>query len=75
MALQETLSPHGSAMSAPAGVKPLAVRIEEAARLLSVSQGTVYAWIGNGTLASKKVGRVHLVIYASLEALIAGGAQ
>lgn len=47
-------------------LEPIAVKVPEAARLLSVSRGTMYNLIATGQIKARKTGRVILVNYRSL---------
>jgi excisionase family DNA binding protein len=51
--------------------EPLAVEINEAARLLSVSRSQVYVWLEAGQLRSIKAGRRRLVPMDALRELLA----
>lgn len=53
-------------------VKVLAVTIEQAGRMLSLSRGIVYQLVQRGELASFSVGRARRVPVSSIEAFMAG---
>ncbi len=51
--------------------EPVLLRIQETARLLSVSTWTIYRWIGEGRLRATKIGRGSLrVFWTSVNELI-----
>jgi excisionase family DNA binding protein len=52
--------------------EPLAYRIRDAARLLSLSERTVWQLVKDGKLPSRKVGRVVLVTRSALEQFVNG---
>ncbi len=54
------------------GPPPLTVSVNTACRLLDVGPTTMWAMIADGRVKSIKVGRKRLVVYTSLEALVAG---
>jgi excisionase family DNA binding protein len=51
---------------------PLLIRVEEAARLLSVARSTVYELVERGEFPSVKVGRNRRIRYADLAEWAAG---
>lgn len=55
-------------------VERLAVKPEEAARLLDVSRGTIYNMMSRGELASFQIGRSRRIPVAAIKALLAGRA-
>jgi excisionase family DNA binding protein len=55
---------------APEDVKPLAVPVKTACRLVGVGNTTMWALIKSGRVKTVSLGRRRLVIYASLEALL-----
>lgn len=54
--------------------KPLAVSVKDACRILGVGNTTMWALIGDGRVKTMSIGRKRLVIYSSLESLIASEA-
>ena len=54
-------------------MQPLAVRIEEAAKLVGLSKHTIRAYIRKGKIRAVKVGRAVLVPTAELERLVREG--
>jgi hypothetical protein len=54
----------------PAGLKPLAVTIQTAQKLIGIKNTKIWELIGNGSLQTLSVGKRRLVLYASLERLI-----
>jgi excisionase family DNA binding protein len=64
----------GILRDAPESTKPLAVPVKTACKLVGVSNTTVWAFIKTGRVKSVSIGRRRLVIYASLESLLAPGA-
>jgi excisionase family DNA binding protein len=55
---------------APEGIRPLAVPVKTACRLVGVGNTTMWALIKAGRVKTISLGRRRLVIYASLEALL-----
>lgn len=53
-----------------APMEPLAISIEEAANLSSISRRTLYNLLRDGAIQSRKVGRRRLVIVRSLRAYL-----
>ncbi len=53
--------------------KPIAYRVEEAARISGLSRSTLYALRAKGQLAFKRVAGRSLILRKDLEALIEGG--
>ncbi|MBX3302689.1 MAG: helix-turn-helix domain-containing protein [Nitrospira sp.] len=52
-------------------MEPILLRIQEAAKLLSVSKWTIYRWIDEGRLRGTKIGRGSLRVFrTSVEELI-----
>ena len=51
-------------------VKPLAVTVKTACKLLGVGNTTMWHLIGTGRVKTIHIGRRRLVIYSSLEALL-----
>lgn len=51
--------------------KPVAMRITDAAKMLSIGRTTVYQLINEGTLLTIKVGRRRLILTESIQALCA----
>lgn len=49
---------------------PLAVRVKEVSRLLSVPRSTIYAWIDRGVLPAAKIGEVTLVLWEDVQELL-----
>ena len=49
---------------------PLAVRVKEVSRLLSVPRSTIYAWIDRGVLPAAKIGDVTLVLWEDVQELL-----
>ena len=49
------------------------LKISEAAKLLGISQKTVYRWVVSGELAASRVGGLHLIRRADLDARLARG--
>lgn len=58
-----------------AEVKPLAIRPKEAAKLLGVSQRTLWAWTNEGIIPSAKVGRNVLYSISALEQWLAANTK
>ena len=54
---------------------PLAVRVSQATRLTGLSRATLYRRMGDGTLASTRVGGCRLVPMAALQAMAAPKAE
>jgi excisionase family DNA binding protein len=52
-------------------MKPLAVRVSTACELIGVGNTTMWALIKEGRVKTLHIGRRRLVIYASLESLLA----
>jgi excisionase family DNA binding protein len=52
------------------GVKPLAVPVKIACKLLGVGNTTMWALIKAGRVKTISIGRRRLVVYASLESLL-----
>jgi hypothetical protein len=57
------------------GIRPITVSPRRAAELSGLSLAKIWLLIGDGTLASSKVGSRRLVQYDSLERLLLGGDQ
>jgi excisionase family DNA binding protein len=55
--------------------EPLAYRVNEFCRVVGLGRTTVYALIGDGTLATVKIGNRRLIPRQAALALIAGGAK
>ena len=55
------------------GIKPLAVPVKTACRLVGVGNTSMWALIKAGRVKTVSIGRRRLVIYASLEALLSSG--
>jgi excisionase family DNA binding protein len=55
---------------APPAAKPLLVRVEEAARLLSFSRSVIYEMMDSGELPSVRRGMARRIPYAVLQAWI-----
>jgi len=53
-------------------IKPLAVPVKSACRLVGVGNTSMWALIKAGRVKTVNIGRRRLVIYASLEALLSG---
>ncbi len=53
------------------GLKPLAVTINTALRLVGIGRTTLYELIDQGAVETITVGRRRLAVYSSLEALVA----
>lgn len=53
-------------------IEPLAYSINEACRVSSLGRTRLYQLIGEGRLASRKIGKRTIIPAASLRALIAG---
>lgn len=51
--------------------RPLAMRITDAAKMLSIGRTTVYQLINEGTLLTIKVGRRRLILTESIQTLCA----
>jgi excisionase family DNA binding protein len=49
---------------------PLAYRVDEAAKMVSISQSTIYRWIATGKLKTVKIGGIRLVPARALQALV-----
>jgi excisionase family DNA binding protein len=56
---------------APAGVRPLAVPVKTVCKLVGVGNTTMWALIKAGRVKTVSIGRRRLVIYSSLESLLA----
>ncbi len=54
---------------------PLSVKVSAAAKMLSVSETTVWKLIREDVLKPKRIGRNTLIPYSQLVALVEGGAQ
>lgn len=52
------------------GIKPLAVTVKTACKLIGVGHTTMWALIKEGRVKTTNVGRRRLVTYASLESLL-----
>ena len=52
------------------GIKPLAVTVKTACKLIGVGRTTMWALIKEGRVKTTNVGRRRLVTYASLESLL-----
>jgi excisionase family DNA binding protein len=50
--------------------KPIAVTIQAARMLTGLGNTTLWKLIGDGTLATVRVGRRRLILYTSIEALL-----
>lgn len=57
--------------AAPQAAKPLAVSVTTACKLLGVGNTTMWALIKGGRVKTVSIGRRRLVIYSSLELLLA----
>jgi excisionase family DNA binding protein len=55
------------------GIKPLAVPVKTACRLVGVGNTSMWALIKAGRVKTVSIGRRRLIIYASLEALLSNG--
>jgi excisionase family DNA binding protein len=55
--------------------KPLAVSVVRAKALTGLGHSTIYRLINDGTLETSRVGKRRLINFASIERLIAPGAQ
>lgn len=53
---------------------PIAYSIAEAAKVVSTSRPTIYAWIKSGKIRATRVGGRNFVVASSLRALIEGEA-
>jgi excisionase family DNA binding protein len=53
----------------------LAVSPDEAAALANVCRVTIYKWMADGLLPSRKLGKRRLIAVADLERLVTGGVQ
>ncbi len=58
----------------PAGDAPV-LTVKETAHYLSLSLGTTYAYLADGTIPGQRVGRRWIIPRASLEAWLAGTAE
>jgi excisionase family DNA binding protein len=67
MTIHSTGVPH----EAPEGVRPLAVPVKTACKLVGVGNTTMWALIKAGRVKTVSIGRRRLVIYSSLESLLA----
>jgi len=69
------MSIHSTGISpeVPAGAKPLAVPVKTACKLVGIGNTTMWGLIKAGRVETLSIGRRRLVVYASLEALIAPG--
>ena len=56
-------------------IEPLLVRVEEAARILSLSRSTIYEMMDSGELPSVRRGAARRIPVAALHAWIAGQLQ
>ena len=63
--------PQGHTEETPAQPEPLLVRVEEAARLLSLSRSMVYQLMDSGVLPSIRCGSARRIPTAALHAWIA----
>jgi excisionase family DNA binding protein len=55
--------------------KPLVVTLTRARAITGLGHSTLYRLLGDGTLESCKVGKRRLISYASIERLVAPGAN
>jgi excisionase family DNA binding protein len=58
----------------PDSVKPLAVTVRTAAKILGVGNTTMWGLVKSGRVKTVTIGRRRLVIYASIETLLAADA-
>jgi excisionase family DNA binding protein len=56
-----------------AAIRPLAVTIEQAAKMLGVGRATLYKLVMRGEIASFTVGRARRIAIVALEAYVARG--
>jgi excisionase family DNA binding protein len=63
--------PNGNSSDVPQGARPLAVSVKMACKLVGVGNTTMWALIKAGRVKTVSVGRRRLVIYSSLESLLA----
>jgi excisionase family DNA binding protein len=54
-------------------MKPVTVTVENALRLSGLGRTKLYELMNQGRLKTVKIGRRRLVVFASLEALVANG--
>jgi excisionase family DNA binding protein len=50
--------------------EPLVVSVKDAMRVSCISRTYLYELIGNGSIASRKIGKKRLIIYSSLKAFL-----
>jgi excisionase family DNA binding protein len=50
--------------------EPLVVSVKDAIRISCMSRTYLYELIGNGSIASRKIGKKRLLIYSSLKAFL-----
>jgi hypothetical protein len=54
------------------GVEPLAVRVDQAAAMIGIGISKMKMLIADGTVESKKIGSMRLVLVSSLKRLVGG---
>jgi excisionase family DNA binding protein len=73
------LKRHSSVRQAPASrttsIEPITMRILDAAKFTGLSRSKIYVLIGEGKVQTVKVGRVTLVLTASLKSFLLGGGE
>lgn len=57
-------------MDATSTIRPLSVRVEQAAQITGLSKDYVYELVAKGRIPSFKVGRARLILYSDLEAFL-----
>jgi excisionase family DNA binding protein len=65
------IEPTGNFRDVPQGARPLAVSVKMACKLVGVGNTTMWALIKAGRVKTVSIGRRRLVIYSSLESLLA----
>jgi excisionase family DNA binding protein len=65
-----TIHTTGVSRDAPEGVKPLAVSVKTACKLVGVGNTSMWGLIKAGRVKTVSIGRRRLVIYSSLESLL-----
>lgn len=65
------IEPNSNPHEGPQGARPLAVSVKMACKLVGVGNTTMWALIKAGRVKTVSIGRRRLVIYSSLESLLA----
>jgi len=61
--------------SSAAELRPITVTVQQARRLLGLGNTSVWKLIGDGRLRTVRIGKRRLILYESLEELIASAAD